>query len=290
MTSTVTATPDVGTSPPSSTIHPRPAGGSFVRVVRAEIGRVVRPRPVVGLVLGSLAFAVVAAVSTFTAPTDAATVSRRGGARLADLNGPGGATEAFAIGASFAGFLVFVMFIAAIAGEFSGGTFRALLMRYPRRLRLLLGKLTGLLVVTAAVVAVAELLTMGVSSLVAPSQDIDTSAWFSADGWAAALEHFATAYAGVVGWAIFGATLGVVFRSIPIALGVGFAWAGPFENIVVDSWEGGYRYFPGQVLGSLTRGGTAELGFARAACTAAIYAGIAALVTVILTSRRDDTS
>ena len=49
--------------------------------------------------------------------------------------GPGGGTEAFAVGASFAGFLVFVTFIALIAGEFSGGTFRALLLRDPHRRR-----------------------------------------------------------------------------------------------------------------------------------------------------------
>ena len=45
--------------------------------------------------------------------------------------GPGGGTEAFAVGASFVGFLVFVTFIALIAAEFSGGTFRALLLREP---------------------------------------------------------------------------------------------------------------------------------------------------------------
>src|SRR5439155_22492076 len=57
----------------------------------------------------------------------------------------------------------------------------------------------------------------------------------------------------------WGTTLAVVFRSVPIALAVGFAWAGPFENITVDSWATGYRVFPGQVLASLIQGGTAEL-------------------------------
>jgi hypothetical protein len=59
---------------------------------------------------------------------------------------------------------------------------------------------------------------------------------------------------------VFGTTLAVVFRSVPIALAVGFAWAGPFENITVDSWADGYRVFPGQVLASLIQGDTAELG------------------------------
>lgn len=287
MTTTMTVRPDVTTA--VSPDRPSPSG-SFARVMRAEIVRLARVRPLVGMLLGCVAFAVVAGVSTFASATDRPTVNRRGGARFTDLNAAGGATEAFAVGASFAGFLVFVTFIAMTAGEFSGGTFRALLLRYPKRLRLLVGKLTGLLVLSAAAVAVAEVLTVGVSLAMAPGQDVDTSQWFSWDGATAALEHFGTAYLGVVGWAIFGATLGIAFRSIPVALGVGFAWAGPFENIVVDSWESGYRYFPGQVLGSLIRGGTAELGFARAVVTAAIYTAVAATIATFLTARRDVTS
>jgi hypothetical protein len=84
--------------------------------------------------------------------------------------------------------------------------------------------------------------------------------------------------------------LAVIFRSVPLALGVGFAWAGPFENIVVDSWSAGYRFFPGQVLGSLIRGGSAELGLARATLTAVLYVAVAAIVALTLVSRRDVTA
>ena len=94
----------------------------------------------------------------------------------------------------------------------------------------------------------------------------------------------------LAGWAVFGTTLAVVFRSVPVALAVGFAWAGPFENIVVDSWSTGYRVFPGQVLGSMIRGGTVELGMGRAVATAAVYATIAAVISLVLVVRRDVTS
>ena len=78
-------------------------------------------------------------------------------------------------------------------------------------------------------------------------------------------------FAGVAGWAVFGTTLAVIFRSAPLALAVGFAWAGPFENIIVDSWNAGYRVFPGQVLASLIQGGTVELAMGRAVVTAMVY-------------------
>lgn len=60
--------------------------------------------------------------------------------------------------------------------------------------------------------------------------------------------------------------------------------------IVVDSWEAGYRWFPGQVLGSLARGGTVELGMSRAAATAALYAAAAVAISAVSVHRRDVTA
>jgi hypothetical protein len=89
---------------------------------------------------------------------------------------------------------------------------------------------------------------------------------------------------------VFGTALAVIFRSVPLALAVGFAWAGPFENIVSRSWGTGYRIFPGQVLASLIEGGSAQLGLGRAVITAALYTAVAAAITLVLVSRRDVTA
>ena len=153
-----------------------------------------------------------------------------------------------------------------------------------------MGKLAGILLVAAGVVALAEAFTFAMSLIVAPGRDVATSEWFSVSSLGAGLRDYVTVLGGVSGWAIFGTTLAVVFRSVPLALGVGFAWAGPFENIIVDSWTGGYRYFPGQVLASLIQGGTTELGIGRAVVTALIYTGVAAAASLILVSRRDVTA
>lgn len=267
-------------------------GGSFGRVVRAELQRALRPASLLIVAAGASLFAIVAGVSVWLAADDSgpSAGSRAGGARLADLAGTGGATEAFAVGASFGGFLAFVTFIALMAGEFSGGTFRAMLLRYPHRMRLIVGKLVGLLLVASAAIALAELATVAVSWLVAPTQDVATDQWFSMASLGEAVTDYLTVVGGIAGWAVFGTTLAVIFRSVPLALGVGFAWAGPFENIVVDSWSPGFRFFPGQVLGSLMRGGTAELGLGRATITALLYTGVAFAATLLLTSRRDVTS
>ena len=262
----------------------------MIRIIRAELIRIVRPRTMAIAAAGALLFSLVATWSVFSTARGTGVSSRRAGATLFELAGHGGGTEAFAVGASFVGFLVFVTFIGLMASEFSGCTFRALLLRDPHRLRVIIGKLFGLLLVTAAVVAFAEAATFVVSLVVAPTKDVATADWFSLAGLGAALRDYVTVLGGVAGWAIFGTMLAVIFRSVPLALGVGFAWAGPFENIVVDSWQAGYRFFPGQVLASLIRGGTAELGVGRAVVTAVLYTGVALLTTLVLVSRRDVTA
>ena len=264
----------------------------MTRIIHAELLRLVRRRPMVVAAASALVFSIIATLTVFSTARDAVggAPSRRAGTTVAALAGTGGGTEAFAVGASFVGFLVFVTIIALIATEFSGGTFRAMVLRNPHRLRVIVGKLAGILLVAAGVVALAEAFTFAMSLIVAPGRDVATSEWFSVSSLGAGLRDYVTVLGGVSGWAIFGTTLAVVFRSVPLALGVGFAWAGPFENIIVDSWTGGYRYFPGQVLASLIQGGTTELGIGRAVVTALIYTGVAAAASLILVSRRDVTA
>jgi ABC-2 type transport system permease protein len=205
-----------------------------INVNHAELIRLVRRRTVVVIAAGSLLFAVVATLTVFSTAQESGSRSRRGGTTVAALADRGGGTEAFAVGASFLGFCVFVTFIALIASEFSGGTYRALLLRNPHRLRVITGKLAGILLVAAAAAAFAEASTFVMSLVAAPSNDVSIDAWFSVGSVGAAVRDYVTVFSGVAGWAIFGTTLAVIFGSTPLALGVGFAWAGPFENITVD--------------------------------------------------------
>lgn len=258
-------------------------------MIRAELTRLVRPRTMAFATAASVLFAVVATVVVFTGAPDSGPVGPQGGTTLERLAQPGGGTEAFATAASFVGFFIFVTFIAMIATEFSSGTFRALVLRNPARVQVIAGKLAGILAVAAALVAVAEATSFGLSLLLAPGQDVPTSEWFSVASIGHGVGDFATVFAGVGGWAVFATTLAVVFRFVPLALGVGFAWMGPFENIVVDSWETGLRVFPGHALRAVINGGTPQLAFGRAAGTTLLYTGVAAAVTVVLLRRRDVT-
>jgi ABC-2 type transport system permease protein len=261
----------------------------MIRSFKAELVKLRRRRVAMVATAGALAFAVIASTAVFLSATQTEAPGDRG-TTIASLSEAGGATEAFAIGVSFTGLVVLVLFIANFAGEFSQGTIRTLLMRQPHRLGLLAGKMAALLTFVAGVLIVAEIFTVAASATVAPSQDVATGSWFGVDALGHAAGDYATALLGVVSWALFGMAIAVFVRSIPVALGIGIVWAGPFEHILQDSWTSADSWLPGLLLESLAAGGTDEVAFGRALALVAVYVAIAATAAAVAFVRRDVTA
>jgi ABC-type transport system involved in multi-copper enzyme maturation permease subunit len=258
---------------------------------KAELLKLRRRRVAVAVALTTIAFAAIAAAGVFLSATEAgAPGAAERGATVESLSEAGGATAAFAIGASFAGILVLVLFIANVAGEFSQGTFRTLLMRQPRRVALLAGKMTALLALAAVVLLVAEILTVAASAAIAPSQDVSTSAWLTLDGLGEAAADYATALAGVSAWACLGMALAIFVRSIPVALAVGIVWSGPFEHLLEDAWASASQWFPGLLLESLAAGGSDTVSVSRALVLVGLYVAAAVAAAGLVFARRDVTA
>jgi ABC-type transport system involved in multi-copper enzyme maturation permease subunit len=260
----------------------------MTHVIRAELVKLIR-RPTLLAAAGlSLVFALVTSLSVLLS---AGTGPRTGRTPTIDsLSQAGGGTEAFALGISVAGLLVLVMFVANVTGEISRGTFRTLLMREPGRLRLLAGKMAALLAFTAAIVALAAVLSFGVSALIAPSQGISTADWFGLAALREGLGDYGTGLVTVGAWALIGMALGIVLRSTPIALGVAVAWAGPFEHITQDSWSTASEWFPGLLLEAVAAGGTDQVALSRALPLALAYVALAAVAAAMVFRRRDVTA
>jgi hypothetical protein len=79
-------------------------------------------------------------------------------------------------------------------------------------------------------------------------------------------------------------------RSVPVALAIGIAWAGPFEQLLQDAWDPAGRFFPGLLLEAFVAGGTSEVSAARAFLTVAVYVTVAATVAGAVFARRDVTA
>jgi hypothetical protein len=84
--------------------------------------------------------------------------------------------------------------------------------------------------------------------------------------------------------------LAVFVRSIPVALGIGIVWSGPFEHLLQDAWTAAGQWFPGLLLEALAAGGTAEVSSTRALALVTLYVAAAVSAAAIVFTRRDITA
>jgi len=263
----------------------------MIRSMHAELLKLRRPVIIYGAAGAMLGFAPLATVLTYATATTAAATSFVGGDSLTSTVGQlgqsGGLTRGFTIAAGFIGLLVFVLFTTSMTSEYGAGTIRVLLLKQPRRARLLAGKLLALLACVAAVLLAAELLSAAAAIVLAHTRGIPTASWFSAAG----LGHIAGDYANAVLVAsLFGAlgmTLGVLTRSTPLALGIGLAWLAPLEHLIQLSWSGAGNWLPGLVFDAVAAGGNTITSYPRALITALAYAALALAVGTLSFLRRD---
>ena len=266
----------------------------MMRSFRAEMVKLLRRRVLMVTALVTLVFSAGGALVVLaSAPAvSAAAESGRGpgGPTLESLARAGGGTEVFTTAVAFAGTFLFVVFVGTVAAEFSRGTVRTMLLRQPGRLRLLGGKMAALLAFAGGALATAEVLTWGAAALLAPTQDLSTSEWMSLQGLGHGLVDYGTVMFWATGYAVLGMAVGVLVRSVPVALAIGIAWAGPFEHLVQEAWGPASRLFPGLLLEAFVARGTPEVGALRASLTVTAYVVAAALVAGTVFARRDVTA
>jgi ABC-type transport system involved in multi-copper enzyme maturation permease subunit len=263
----------------------------MIRTFRAELVKLRRRRVLVLAAIATVLFSIGTAAVVLASAAPAANRPGFGqGTTIEALSAADGGTEVFTTGTSFAGTFVFVVFVGAIAVEFSRGTVRTMLLRQPRRGALLAGKLASLFAFAAVVLAVAEALTWIAATLLAPTQDIPTGEWRSLAAIGHALADYAMVLFWVGGYALLGLTVAVLTRSVPVALAIGIAWAGPFEHLIQDGWNTATRVFPGLLLEAFVAGGTSDVSALRAFGTVTAYMLVAAAVAATTFVRRDVTA
>jgi ABC-2 type transport system permease protein len=137
-----------------------------------------------------------------------------------------------------------IMVIANLAAEWSQGTWRNLLVREPRRLSLLTGKMLALVLF---VLLSMTLTVVGSSVLilaVAHGQGVQTAAWTSSAGLSAWLAFFGNEVLCLVGVCLLGMLIAVLTRSTGLAVGVALAYVLVPEGIIAMVWNEGSRWFP----------------------------------------------
>ena len=262
----------------------------MIRTYRAELVKLARRKVLLITAAIVLVYGVGGAAIVVASAKPAAQSGPGRGLSLEQLGAAGGGTEIFRTAASFAGTFLFVVFVGAMAVEFSRGTIRTMLLRQPRRVRLLAGKLAATLTFAAVALAATEGVTWLAARAIAPGKDVATGAWTSLDAVGAAFTDFGAVMLWIIGYALLGTTVAVLLRSVPVALAVGIAWAGPFEHLVQNAWTPAVKVFPGLLLEAFVAGGTQDITTTRALATASVYAVVAAVVASIVFARRDVTA
>lgn len=257
---------------------------------RAELVKLLRARVLAATAVVAAVFAVGGAAIVTAAATPHAGPGTGRAVTVAALSAAGGGTEVFRLATSFAGTFVFVVFVGVMAAEFSRGTMRTMLLRQPRRVALLAGRLGAVLTFAAVTLAASEVATWLAARLFAPGQGIDTGAWASRDGLAGGVADYGAVLVWVAGYAVLGTTVAVLLRSVAVALAVGIAWAGPVEHLVQNAWAPATRLFPGLSLEAFVAGGTVDVSAARAFATVGVYVILAAAVACLDFARRDVTA
>lgn len=190
------------------------------------------------------------------------------------------------------GIVAFGIAAAQTASEYSLGTLRQLLVRQPRRVPLLLGKMIAVVVFMVLATAFAAVVAFGVANLMAASRGASTSAWYTGTGFTDLLEALGRMELAVIGYSALGLVVGQFLRSAVASVIVGFAWLIAVENIVGRILPSASKYFPGVSLSAIAANGDADanVSFDHGLVVAAIYVVVAVVAAAITFSRRDVTA
>src|ERR1700728_313141 len=101
---------------------------------------------------------------------------------LHQLARPNGLVIGVARAAMLLGVVAFGIAASQMASEYSLGTLRQLLVRQPRRVSLLAGKMLGVITFMVLALVFAGIIAFIVAVVAAHSRDVSTSAWFTGTG------------------------------------------------------------------------------------------------------------
>lgn len=240
--------------------------------------------------LGALAFTVLATVLTIERVVK--TIPRGEGdhrfaVTTAQLSAPDGLVHGVTRSITLLGIVSLCLFAGAMAGEYSQGTLRNLLVRQPRRLRLIAGKYLALASFMTIAVVLAMAVAVAVAFVLAPSKGVDTSAWTTSAGLTALWHAVLNVTLACLGYGTLGMVLAILVRSPVLAVGLGVAYILPGEAIINAAWASGQSWLPGQLLSTLAEGGTSSVSYEHAGWWLLLYGTVLATATCLLFARRD---
>jgi ABC-2 type transport system permease protein len=258
-----------------------------INAFRAEWVRLLRVRTLLAVAIPLTFFPALITVLTFAAGTGApgSGPASHLTVTLSDLTASDGYLVGIDPAATVIGVVVMVFFAASFGADYTHGTLRNLLVRGPRRTRLLTGRLAAMLAFTAGGLVVSVTASVAAAWAASASYDVSTEAWTeflteSAASWVALV-------VASIGWGTIGAALGTVLRSVAAAVAVGVVWVLPVEASLSAAWDGSGRWLPGAVFDAVAAQGSDALSLTTAVALVVVYVAIAYTGAAWLLNSRD---
>jgi ABC-2 type transport system permease protein len=206
---------------------------------------------------------------------------------LHQLARPNGLVIGVARASMLLGVVAFGIAASQVASEYSLGTLRQLLVRQPRRISLLAGKMLGVITFLVLALCFAGVVAFIVALGAAHSRGVPTGAWFSGTGIGDLLRELGDLALATIGYSVLGMALGQFVRSAVFAVIVGFAWLVAVENIIVRIVPSIQPWLPGESLVAVASAGNEGVGYAHGLILGAVYV-VAAIVAAMTVFRRSD--
>lgn len=203
------------------------------------------------------------------------------------LNLASGSVYGFASVGGLLGIIALCVFAAQTAQEYTYGTLRNLLVRQPGRIRLLVGKLISMKIFALLLVAIAAIVSIGLSVALSGPAKVSTDLWFTSEGYEAIGQSLLNVTISVIYFGIIGMVLGLLLRSPISAISIGVLWLLIIENLIGAVKPETLDWMPGIQLATIAQGGTPEVSYSHALILGSFYVFLGTLIATVLFSRRD---
>jgi ABC-2 type transport system permease protein len=187
------------------------------------------------------------------------------------------------------GIVAFGIAAAQTASEYSLGTLRQLLVRQPRRVTLLVGKMLAAITFLLLAFLLAAVVAFAVALVAMHARGGSTTAWFSSTGMTDLFRALGNISLAVIGYSVLGLVIGLFVRSAVFAVILGFAWMIAVENIVTRIVPGTEKWMPGMSLEAVATGGGEGVNYSHGLLVGVGYIVIAVIAAALTFARRDVT-
>ncbi|HYY18308.1 MAG TPA: ABC transporter permease [Streptosporangiaceae bacterium] len=191
------------------------------------------------------------------------------------------------------GVVAFGLAAAQMASEYSLGTLRQLLVRQPRRVTLLTGKMIAVVIFMVLATAFAAVIAFIAAIAMAQSRGVPVSAWFTGTGLGDLFKALGNIELAVTGYSVLGLVIGQFLRSAVAAVIVGFAWLLVIEQFILTRIvPSAAPWLPGISLSTIAGSGNADFGltYGHGLIVALVYIVLAIAAASLTFTRRDVTA